>query len=167
MAAITSVKFDERLVSRAVEAEIRATVDGLAEIDRGSLQGIYEASLVSVRAGGDLHSLTTVLQSVGVPTRRAGEIARHISFRSTSIITRERQVSLGVVTAIWKHSGAPCLPEAGANAPELALRSADHEAAHGERYSVLEGYLMRGRRTWPGQDLGCKCFSKPVVPGLD
>ena len=82
-------------------------------------------------------------------------------------MNREQQASLGITKAVWLYSGAPCITSSGTPSLEDERRNTDHLAANGKSYVIVKGMLMSGRRVWPGQDPGCKCVSKSVIPGFD
>ena len=47
--------------------------------------------------------------------------------------------------------------------PEDVRMDAEHRAASGQTYRVVDGMLIGGRYVRPGQVTGCRCFSKPVL----
>lgn len=163
---IPTVKFDSHLVTPAVGAEIVAALKFIPEISDGSLAVVYVAALECVSAGGDLHVLAKALIDIGVAKPRAGEIARLVSRRARSVIERNRQAATGITEAEWLHSGAPCVSSPKDASPLELQQDADHRAASGRRYQVLEGMLMGGRRVWPSQDPGCRCVSKSIIAGF-
>jgi len=163
---IPTVKFDQNRVTAAVEADILSTLQGVPEISADKLRSAYEAALRSVRAGRALHILHDALIGLGLKKPRASEIALLVANRATSLMNREQQASLGIAEAVWLHSGAPCMPNGRTPSPEDRKRNAAHLAADGKRFPVATGMLMGGRRVWPGQEPGCKCVSKSVIPGF-
>ena len=40
----------------------------------------------------------------------------------------------------------------------------DHVAANGKRYKIAEGCLISGEHIQPGEDINCRCTSRPVLP---
>jgi hypothetical protein len=42
-----------------------------------------------------------------------------------------------------------------------------HKAANGQKYDPDKGMLMNGKWSWPGQERGCRCLAKSVIPGFD
>lgn len=163
---IPTVKFDQSRVTAAVEAEVRSTLQGVSEIGESRFASAYDAALQSVRAGRNLKILHDALMDLGLAKQRASEVARLVNSRATSLMERERQSSLGITEAVWLYSGAPCMTNSKTPLSEDRRRDADHLGANGKRYAVAEGMLMNGRRVWPGQEPGCKCVSKSVVPGF-
>ena len=164
--SVPTVRFDQSRVSAAVEAEVRSTLQGVPEIGAGEFASAYDAALRSVRAGRDLKVLHDALVGLGLTKQCASEVARLVNNRATSLMDRERQGSLGITEAVWRYSGAPCTASSKMPSLEDRKRDADHLAANGKRYVVVEGMLMNGRRVWPGQEPGCKCVSKSVIPGI-
>lgn len=164
---IPTVKFDESQVAASVEADIRSTLRHFPEIGTDELQPVYDAALQSVRAGHALNILYDALIRVGLDKHRAAEIARLVNSRATTLMQRERQVKLGITEAVWMYSGAPCMLRPKVPSAADRKRDAEHSAANGKRFVVAMGMLMNGRRVWPGQEPGCKCVSKPIIPGLE
>jgi hypothetical protein len=164
---IPTVKFDGNRVTAAVEAKIRSTLRRLPEIGIDKFQPVYEAALQSVRAGRALNILCDALIGIGLDKRRAAEIARLVNGRATSLMERERQVSLRITEAVWMYSGAPCMSRPKTPSAADRKRDAEHSAANGKRFPVAKGMLINGQRVWPGQEPGCKCASKSVIPGLE
>jgi hypothetical protein len=164
---IPIVKLDQSRVTTAVEAEIKSTLRDVPEIGAGELASAYGAALQSVRAGRDLKILHDALIGLGLTKRRASEVAILVNNRATSLMNREQQASLGITKAVWLYSGAPCITSSGTPSLEDERRNTDHLAANGKSYVIVKGMLMSGRRVWPGQDPGCKCVSKSVIPGFD
>jgi hypothetical protein len=163
---VPTVKFDQSRVTAAVEADILSTLQGVPEISADKLRPAYEAALRSLRAGRALHILHDALTGLGLGKSRASEIPLLIANRATSLMNREQQVSLGIAEAVWLYSGAPCMPNGGMPSPEDRKRNAAHLAANGKRFPIAKGMLMGGRLVWPGQEPGCKCVSKSVIPGF-
>jgi hypothetical protein len=164
---IPSVKFDPNRVTKAVEAEVRATPCESSGLSAADLERAYAVALTSVRAGRDLAVLYNVLVDLDLPKRLASELALLVNNRATAVMDRERQCALGIVEAIWLYSGAPCTVGGANPSPEGRAQDGAHKAANGQRYRVAEGLLIKGRRVWPGQATGCRCVSKSVVPGFD
>ena len=65
------------------------------------------------------------------------------------------------------YSGAACLRD-GRRSSEAALaQDAAHKAADGQTFEVASGMLIEGRWTMPGEREGCRCTSRPVIPGFE
>ena len=111
----------------------------------------------SVQTGRDLAQLTKDLQEqFGVTHRRAAFIARDQNKKATALMTRARQDELGITEAIWVHSGAGKHPRP------------THVAMNGTKYDVNKGMWDPAVKRWicPGEEINCRCFSRPVIQGF-
>jgi hypothetical protein len=153
-----TVRVDQTLVTELIKADLLENIEGLTEIATSSVSAIYQASLQATLAGGDLHTLTNALTGIGIKRRRAAEISRYLWFNAMALIEAERREKLGICFAIWRYSGAPC---------GNPTQDAAHRAADGKRFPVTEGLRLNGQFTLPGRQLGCKCSSSVVIPGLE
>lgn len=154
---IPTVKFDASQVTDEIKADLRQNIDFIDLIpveDRGD---IYAAALETIVAGGNLPIVYQALLKInGMTKRRAGEIATSLNRKAQALMEVSRQKRIGIKDAIWLYSGAPC-----------DTNDAQHHAANGNRYSIDTGMRMKSGVTWPGREDGCKCVSKPVIPGFD
>ncbi len=164
---LPTVKFDQSRVTLSAEKEIKTTLESIPEIDESNQQAVYAAAVLSVRRGRDLKTLYEALLVAGLSSKRASIVATFVNNRASSIMERERQLSLGITEAIWRYSGAPCMTTPKSPSQEEKIQDADHSALNGKRFSIAEGMLIRGRRVWPGGDIGCKCESRPCVSGFE
>jgi uncharacterized protein with gpF-like domain len=118
---------------------------------------IYDTALRSISAGRALSVLSNALMKIdGMTARRAAEISLSLNNKASVILSAHRQLALGIQRATWRHSGAPC-----------GTANAAHQAADGKTYSIETGLLMNGKHTWPGQEDGCKCIGRAVIPGFE
>ncbi len=167
--SIPTVTFDSSRVTTPVKADVLATLKSAGDIPRSALPALGKVAIASVAKGRDFGMLRGAIMSSGITgmtEQRAAEIARHVHNRATSIMDVERMVSIGAEQAVWMFSGAFCYPNAKSpSAAQVALDAA-HKAANGRRYRVREGLTIAGVPTWPGREQGCKCLSRPVVPGF-
>ncbi|MHB1333210.1 MAG: hypothetical protein ACYCY1_11485 [Sulfuriferula sp.] len=166
---IPTVEFDASLLTVAVKADIRKNVELLEGIIPAHFNQIYEATLRSVAAGRDLSLLSVVLFNMnigGMTQRRAGQIALFLNNKATAVITRERQQEIGCTQAIWVYSGAPCEINSTKPTTQEVRRNAAHKAADGKSYNVSKGMFLNRKWTWPGYEDGCKCISRPIIPGF-
>jgi SPP1 gp7 family putative phage head morphogenesis protein len=139
-------------VLRATMNEQVGLIRSIAQQHLTEVQGLV---MRSVAKGGDLAELSAELKArYGVTRRRAALIARDQNSKATATITRVRQEGLGITEAVWKHSHAGKTPRPS------------HVAADGQTYNIKEGMLIDGKRTWPGVEINCRCFSKPILPKL-
>lgn len=139
----------------AFNATVGENVALIKSIAEQHLTSVEVAVSRSVTAGRDLASLAKELQQVhGVTKRRAATIALHQNNMATATITRVRQLEAGITTAIWCHSTAGKHPR-----PE-------HLAFDGKKYEVSKGAYLEERWTFPGREINCRCYSKPVLEGF-
>lgn len=113
----------------------------------------------SVAAGRDLSELTTELRSrYGVTQRRAELIARDQNNKATSLIQRERQMSVGINEGLWMHSHAGKKPRP------------THLANDRKTFVLAEGWFDPDpkvhKHIWPGELIHCRCTWKPIVKGF-
>lgn len=151
-----TVKFNaSRVNNDVVQATIGENVTLIKSIPEQYMLGVEGAVMRSVAAGRDLSVLTKELaKNRGITTRRAANIARDQNNKATAVLTRVRQTELGIVEAVWIHSGAGKHPR-----PE-------HVAFSGKKYDVRKGAFLEGKWTWPGHEINCRCTSRSVIPGL-
>ena len=167
---LPTVKFDRASVTATVKANLRATIEAIEDIDRPRIEPIYRAAVEAISRGGDLHLLTNAiieLEIPGVARARAAGMARWLSRSASARISDERQAAMGVKSAKWLYSGAPC-HSGGVNASGAQLRQdAAHRAANGKVYRVGKGMLLDDKWTLPGREAGCTCVSTAIIPGFD
>lgn len=138
-----------------MQATIGQQVSLIKSIPQAYLTNVEGLVMRSVQTGRDIGGLTKALQDeFGVTRRRAATIARDQNNKATSAMTRARQDELGIVEAIWQHSGGGHHPR-----PE-------HVAASGKKYDVRKGMLIDGEYIFPGEKINCRCVSKSVIPGF-
>jgi len=167
---IPTVKFDASRVTDAMKAEIRKCVAEIEGPTASQREAIYDTALRSVSAGGDLHTLHRTLLGLGIGgmTRsKASAIAMRVNKRATTLMNKSQQQSLGIEYARWMYSGAPCMANPKKPTPADIEQDKAHRAANGLRFKVSEGMLLSGKWTWPGNEDGCLCVSRSIIPGLD
>lgn len=155
---LPTVKFDSSRVTPEIGTVVRAYIADLSEIAPEDRAVIVKAAMLSVTRGQDLHVLATALIGVGVSKRRAGDIARNLNSRATSMMDVANAIRLGVTDAQWVWSGVPC------GGSEQRVQG--HQAANGQIYSLVHGMLIGGIRAWPGREDGCKCRSALQIKGF-
>jgi uncharacterized protein with gpF-like domain len=81
-------------------------------------------------------------------------IARDQSNKANAVVTRARQLELGIAEAIWMHSHAGKEPRP------------THVAMNGKRYKVSEGMWdsAENRFVFPGELIKCSCTGRSVLP---
>ncbi|MES2351895.1 MAG: phage minor head protein, partial [Pseudomonadota bacterium] len=149
-----SVEFKMSPVMRdAFDATLAENVGLIRSIPEQYLGKVEGAVMRSYSAGRDLATMTKDIKSIyPVTQRRAELIARDQSNKANAVVTRARQMDLGITEAIWLHSHAGKEPR-----PE-------HVAANGKKYKIAEGCLIDGEYIQPGEKINCRCVSRPVLP---
>jgi hypothetical protein len=166
---IPTVKFDASRVTEAVRADIKKNIKVIEEIDQNHFDKVYDATIRSESAGGDLYSLSIALMQMnidGMTKRRAGQIALFLHFKATAVMNREGQISLGIEYARWRYSGAPCEINPKKPTEQEIRQNEAHRDADGKLYEVSKGMFLDGKWTWPGYEDGCKCFSRSLIRGF-
>lgn len=143
---IPTLKFDPKVVTPTVLEAAREMLLSFPETDDELLHAVK----TMIERGGDQPVLFQALLARGLAKKRASEITIEVNRRATSVIRRERCLSLGMVEADWLFSGAPC-------------KGADHKPLNGQRYKLAEGLEREGRLIHPGEEAGCGCVLKPVA----
>lgn len=167
---VPTVKFDPKLVTEAIKADLIKNIRNIKEIGESHFDRVYDAALRSISGGHDLAMLFNAIMELNLPgmtKRRASEIPTSLNCKATALINRDRRVSLGIEYAVWMYIGAPCQMNPKKPSPEDIRQDAAHKAVDGKRYEVAKGMLLNGRLTMPGWDDGCKCTSRPIIPGFD
>jgi len=163
---IPTVKFDPSTVNQRVKVNLLRNIELLADLEKKHVKQVYEIALRSLLAGRDLHMLATALREIaGLPQKRAADVARSLHNKATMQITRERQAALGITHAKWMYPNAPCMVDPRHPTEAGIGQDAAHKAADGKIYDLSKGLLVDGKWTWPGVEDGCKCSSRPILPG--
>ena len=162
-----SVEFKMTRAMRDVfNAAVAENVSLIKSIPQQYLTQVEGHVMRAVAAGGDLKTLSTALQrEFGVTRRRAALISRDQTNKTFAMLNRARQTELGVVEAVWGHSG-------GGNEPRPAHVAA---ARRGQRYDVAKGWfdehayrrkggVWEGAFIWPGTLINCRCVSRSILP---
>lgn len=147
-----------RTVNDVAQATVAENVSLIKSIASQYLTQTEGDIMRSVAAGRDLATLSQSLQKRrGITRRRAAFIARDQNNKATAMITRARQIELGITKARWLHS-------AGGNHPRP-----EHVAFSGKTYDVAKGHDFDNGEgiVWPGTAINCRCVSIPIVPGFD
>lgn len=142
----------------AYRAVIAENVGLIKSIPQKFLSEVQGAVWDSVRAGGDLASLSDTIEAkYGITARRAAGIARDQNNKAKAVIENVRRQEAGVLAAIWQHSHAGKEPRP------------THVAMHGQKYDLAKGMWDSAERKWiwPGQLINCRCVSKSIIPGLE
>jgi len=127
-------------------------VNLIRSIPKEYFSDIQKAVEQSILQGQDRHALYDRLQEIYNTTKnRATLIAKDQTTKITSLISRQRQLDLGITEAIWIHSSAVKTPRPS------------HVAADGKLYNLEKGCLIEGQYIYPGQLINCHCYQKPVI----
>lgn len=118
----------------------------------GKVEGIVSRSYAN---GRDLETMVKELKTLyPANQKRAVLIARDQSNKANAVVTRARQLELGITEAIWLHSHAGKNPR-----PSHVKAGADKR-----RYKIAEGCYIDGEMIQPGQEINCRCVSRPILP---
>lgn len=151
-----SVKFTLTPAMRdALDATITENIGLIKSIPADYLQQVQGSVLRGFTAGRDLEKIVSDVKKLyPAASNRAVLIARDQSNKATAVVTRTRQLELGITEAVWMHSHAGKTPRP------------DHVAANGKRYEVAKGMKISGEYIFPGQEINCRCTSRSVLPGF-
>lgn len=149
-----TVKFEMTPAMRdAFEASLEENIGLIRSIPEQYLQQVQGAVMRSYTVGRDLSAMVKDIKAIYPKAAdRAVLIARDQSNKANAVVTRARQLELGIEEAIWMHSHAGKVPRP------------DHVAANGMRYKVAEGALISGEYIFPGQLINCRCTGRSVLP---
>lgn len=135
------------------QASLAENVGLIRSIPEQYLGQVEGEVMRSYAAGRDLESLVNALKALyPIADRRAELIARDQSNKANAVVARARQLELGITEAIWMHSHGGKEPRPG------------HVKADGKRYKIAEGCLIDGEYIQPGEEINCRCTSRPVLP---
>lgn len=136
----------------AVLSENVATIKNIPNEFMGRVESIVWSN---IKKGYDRGQLAKDLhQQVGITEKRAKRIANQQARMAKSTFENVRRKEIGITEAIWRHSH-------GGKEPRPS-----HVKADGTRYKLDDGLVLDGVRTWPGVEIGCKCFSEAILPDI-
>jgi SPP1 gp7 family putative phage head morphogenesis protein len=149
-----SVEFEMTPAARdAFNASLADSVGLIKSIPEQYLAKVEGSVMRGYSAGRDLESIVKELKSIyPVTNKRAEFIARDQCNKANAVASRTRQLELGITEAIWMHSHAGKTPRP------------DHLAANGKIYKIAEGCKISGEYIQPGEEINCRCTSRPVLP---
>jgi len=140
-------------VRDAFNASLEENVGLIRSIPEQYLQQVEGVVMRSYAVGRDLESMVKDLKQLyPKASRRAELIARDQSNKANAVVNRARQMELGITEAVWMHSHAGKNPRP------------DHVAADGKRYKIAEGCKISGEFVQPGEEINCRCISRPILP---
>jgi len=138
---------------QAYQAKLAENVNLIQSIPDEYLRQVDGIVMRSYAAGRDLETMVKDLRALYPKVgNRAVLIARDQSNKANAVVNRTRQMELGIVEAVWMHSHAGKNPRP------------DHVAANGKRYKIAEGCKISGEFIQPGEEINCRCTSRPILP---
>lgn len=140
-------------------ATVAQNVALIRSIPRQYFLEIEGMAMRAVQAGQDLGPFAKELRArYGVTKRRAAFIARDQSNKATASLTRVRQLEAGLTEAVWYHSHA-------GKTPRPSHAKAGREGVH---YDIRKGWFDPHEQKFiqPGELINCRCFGRPVLPGM-
>ena len=139
-------------VRDAFEASLAENVSLIKSIPAQYLQQVEGVVMRSYSSGRDLATMVADLKALyPAAAHRAELIARDQSNKANAVVNRARQLELGITRARWMHSHAGKNPRP------------DHVAADGKEYDIERGCLISGEYIFPGQEINCRCTSRPII----
>lgn len=139
-------------VRDAFEASLAENVSLIKSIPAQYLQQVEGVVMRSYSSGRDLATMVADLKALyPAAAHRAELIARDQSNKANAVVNRARQLELGITRAKWMHSHAGKNPRP------------DHVAADGKEYDIERGCLISGEYIFPGQEINCRCTSRPII----
>lgn len=146
-----------RPMQDAVNASIAEQVGLIKSIPAEYLTSVQGDVMRMIQNGGDMTTLNSSLRkNYGATKRRAAIIARDQNNKSVATMTRTRMLEAGVKTALWVHSH-------GGKTPRPT-----HLANDGHEYDITTGWYDPAvdKYIHPGQEINCRCVTRPVVRGF-
>lgn len=151
-----TVKFEMTpAVKEIYEASLAENIGLIRSIPQEYLQQVQGIAMRSFTTGRDLHTMVSDLKQLyPKAANRAVLISRDQNNKANAVVTRARQLEIGIVEAIWMHSHAGKHPRP------------THVAMDGRRYKVAEGMYDSavGRYVLPGEEICCRCTGRSVLP---
>ena len=142
-----------RAMQDALSASIGENVGLIKSIPEQYFNQIESAVMRTYASGGDLQALVKLLDNIYPKAKnRVSLIARDQTNKANAVTQRTRQLELGITQAIWMHSH-------GGKEPRQ-----DHVAANGKVYDIKKGCLISGKYIFPGEEINCRCTSRPILP---
>lgn len=140
-------------VRDAFNASLEENISLIKSIPQQYLQQVEGTVMRFYAAGRDLATMVKEIKQHYPPASdRAELIARDQSNKANAVVNRARQLQLGITRAVWLHSHAGKTPRP------------DHLAANGKEYDIAKGCKISGEYIQPGEKIGCRCTSRPVLP---
>jgi uncharacterized protein with gpF-like domain len=140
----------------AYQAVIGWNVGLIKNLPRDYLDGVQNAVWAGVMKGQDLESIAkTLRERHGMSVRRAALISRDQTSKAMALIDNVRATEAGITHAIWMHSHAVKHPRPS------------HLAFSGSIYELKKGAYLDGEWVWPHTAIGCRCYYRKIIPGVN
>lgn len=139
----------------AFEASLAENVGLIRSIPARYLEQVDGIVMRSYAKGADLQAMVREIKALYPKAKhRAVLIARDQASKANAVVTRARQLELGIVEAVWMHSHAGREPRP------------THVAANGKHYKVADGFYDSAvkRNVFPGELINCRCTGRSVLP---
>lgn len=153
-----NMQFTESMLQKR-EAIISENVSLIRSIPEKYFTDVEGMVFRAIAKGGDRKGLADEIDANfgkrhGITRRRAEFIARDQVRKATSDLSNARQQAAGIKRGIWLHSG-------GGNEPRKK-----HVHANGQEFDLDKGLPIgdKGQYVLPGEEPGCGCTWKPVLP---
>jgi len=142
-------------VRDAFNASLQENIGLIKSIPTQYLQQVEGVVMRSYSAGRDLQTMVKELKQLyPANSKRAELIARDQSNKANAVVNRTRQMELGIEEAEWMHSHAGKSP-----------RQSHVEAGRDKRrYKIAQGCPIDGKFIQPGEEINCRCTSRPILP---
>ncbi len=148
-------------IEEAFNAVVAENVALIRSIPQKYLSSVEGEVWRTVSGGYDLQSLTQTLQSkYGVATyERAALIARDQTNKAKAAIEARRRTDLGIMQAVWQHSG-------GGHEPRPSHLKAGRDRVI---FDIDKGWYDpdAGEFILPGELINCRCTSRAIIPGFE
>lgn len=139
-------------VRDAFEASLAENISLIKSIPERYFQQVEGIVMRSYSSGRDLETMVAELKALyPAAAHRAELIARDQSNKANAVVNSARQMELGITRAKWMHSHAGKNPRP------------DHVAANGKEYDIAQGCLISGKYIQPGEEINCRCTSRPII----
>lgn len=149
----------------ALAAIVNENVSLIKSLPEQCLTQVQGSVMRSVAAGYDVKILADDLRThFGVSRKRAKFIAYEQTKQTNAMLTRVRQVELGIQECLWKHSHGGRVPRP--NHVRFGKEKALYDPAKGMWDPDADG-PGRGRWILPGQLIRCRCMGRPILPELN
>lgn len=158
-----AVKFQMTPAMRdAFNASLAENVGLIKSIPTEYLQQVEGVVARAYASGRDLQAMVTQIRKLyPKAANRAVLIARDQSNKANAVVSRARQLELGIQEAEWLHSSGGKTPR-----PEHVKAGRERR-----RYNIAKGCPIPNEKgvveyIMPGELINCRCVSRPVLSSL-